>query len=115
MASHRTHEENVKLVWKVCGYLAIVTAFEIIAAYCHFSWFGLSEETMRSTKIYLNLLFIGLSVAKVYYIMSEFMHLKYELKPLTLSVLAPFAFLIWAIIAFSAEGLSWLDMRNFFG
>lgn len=115
MGGHQTHEEKVRLVYKVCGILAFVTAMEIIAAYCHFSWFGWSEEKMAATKLGLNLIFIGLSVAKVYYIMSEFMHLKYELKPLTISVLAPFAFLIWAIIAFSAEGISWLDMRSIFG
>ena len=46
----------------------------------------------------MNLLFIILSAAKAYYIMSEFMHLKYELKAMTLTVMTPFLFLIWELL-----------------
>jgi hypothetical protein len=108
-----SHEENVAKVWRICGVLAIVTAVEIALALFHLYTF--SEEARIATKLYLNLTFIILSAAKAYYIMSEFMHLKYELKPMIISVLAPFAFLIWAIIAFSYEGGSWLELRNWFG
>ena len=115
MATGITHEESSKRVYRVCGILAIVTAVEIIAALSHYSWLGLSEHAKVASKLPLNILFIVLSAAKAYYIMSEFMHLRYELKPLTISVLAPFLFLIWAIIAFSYEGVSWLALRTWFG
>lgn len=115
MGEHASPEEMKRRVYRVCGILAVVTAVEIIGALCHYKWFGLSEETQLATKIYLNLAFIILSAIKAVYIMSEFMHLRYELKPLVVTVTAPFLFLVWAIIAFAYEGVSWLDMRNWFG
>jgi cytochrome c oxidase subunit 4 len=115
MATGISYEESIKRVYRVCGILALVTAVEIIAALAHYSWLGLSTEAQLASKLWLNILFIVLSAAKAYYIMSEFMHLRYELKPLTISVLAPFLFLVWAIIAFSYEGVSWLQLRSWFG
>jgi hypothetical protein len=115
MATGITYEESISRVYRVCGILAIVTAVEIIAALAHYSWLPLSPEARVASKVWLNVLFIILSAAKAYYIMSEFMHLRYELKPLTISVLAPFLFLVWAIIAFSYEGVYWLELRNWFG
>lgn len=108
--SHLSHDAKIKLVWRVCGILAFVTAFEIGAALIHYYMF---TETVP--KIFLDILFIVLSVAKAYYIMSEFMHLKYELKAMTISILAPFLFLVWAIIAFLYDGGSWLNLNNIWG
>ncbi|MEZ5014306.1 MAG: cytochrome C oxidase subunit IV family protein [Chitinophagales bacterium] len=102
-----TKEESKKRVWRVCAILGIVTICEIAAALIHYKFF---EESPRMV---LNLLFIVLSALKAYYIMSEFMHLKYELKPMTISILAPFMFLIWGIIAFLWEGHYWLSAREF--
>lgn len=102
-----TREESKKRVWRVCGILAIVTAFEIAAALTHYKYFP------ESPKMLINVLFIILSAAKAYYIMSEFMHLKYELKPMTISILAPFLFLVWGIIAFLWEGHYWLGEKVF--
>lgn len=113
MATGITHEESIRRVMRVLIILSVVTALEIGAALAHY--YFLSFDAQVATKIWLNLLFIALSAAKAYYIMSEFMHLRYELKPLTISVLAPFLFLIWAIIAFSYEGGYWLELRNWFG
>ena len=104
---HGTHEERIKTVWRVCYILAFVTVFEIFAALSHYYWL----ET--SPRWWLNLLFIVLSAAKAYYIMSEFMHLKYELKPMMITILAPFSFLIWGIIAFLWEGDYWLSAKEF--
>jgi hypothetical protein len=115
MATGITHEESKRRVYRVLIILSVVTAVEILAALAHYSWLGLSFEAQMASKLWLNVLFIVLSAAKAYYIMSEFMHLRYELKPLTISVLAPFLFLVWAIIAFSYEGFSWLELRNWFG
>lgn len=104
--AHLTKEESVKRVWRVCGILAVVTAVEIFAALAHYNWFH------DSPRMLLNILFIVLSAAKAFYIMSEFMHLKYELKPMTITILAPFSFLIWGIIAFLWEGKYWLSAKE---
>jgi cytochrome c oxidase subunit 4 len=104
--SNLTHEESIRRVWRVCYILAFVTIFEIAAALLHY-------YTMpESPKWWLNILFVVLSAAKAYYIMSEFMHLKYELKAMTLTILTPFLFLVWGIIAFLWEGGYWLSLRQ---
>ena len=61
---------------------------------------------------FISLLMAIFSVIKVIYIMGTFMHLKHEKKAFILSVLLPFLFLIWAIIAFAFEGASWNYMRT---
>ncbi len=60
----------------------------------------------------INLLMAIFSVVKVIYIMGTFMHLKHEKKWFIITVFTPFAFLIWAIIAFAYEGASWQMMRG---
>jgi hypothetical protein len=60
----------------------------------------------------ISLLMAAFSVVKVIYIMGTFMHLKHEKKRFMLTVLMPFLFLIWAIIAFTLEGESWHVMRS---
>ncbi len=105
--SNLSREESKKRVWRVCGILAVVTIVEIAAALIHYNFMP------ESPKSFLNVLFIVLSAAKAYYIMSEFMHLKYELKPMVISVIAPFLFLVWGVIAFLWEGKYWLSMKQF--
>lgn len=105
--SNLTREESIKKVWFVCYLLAFVTIFEIAAALLHFYLIP------ESPRWWLNILFIVLSAAKAYYIMSEFMHLKYELKSMTLTILTPFLFLVWGIIAFLWEGGYWLSLKEF--
>jgi cytochrome c oxidase subunit IV len=102
-----THQESIKSVWRVCYVLAIVTGIEIAAA---LSYYYFWDDLPR---IFLNLFFIIMSAVKVYYIMGEFMHLRYELKPMTISIMAPFSFLIWGIIAFLWEGSYYLSVKEF--
>ena len=60
----------------------------------------------------ISLLMAIFSVIKVIFIMGTFMHLKHEKKGFILTCLLPFLFLIWAIIAFTFEGSSWMAMRG---
>jgi cytochrome c oxidase subunit 4 len=60
----------------------------------------------------INLLMAIFSVIKVYYIMGIFMHVGHETAWFKRTILLPFLFLIWAIIAFAAEGSSWEHMRS---
>jgi cytochrome c oxidase subunit IV len=106
--AHGTYEERIKMVWRVCYILAFVTVFEIAAALLYYFFF---EESVP--RIILNLLFIILSAGKAYYIMSEFMHLKYELRPMMISIVTPFLFLVWGIITFLWEGDYWLSAKEF--
>ena len=55
---------------------------------------------------------IGLSAYKAIKIIFEFMHMKYEIKGMAMSVLLPTLLLVWAIIAFLYEGNWWQDLRD---
>ena len=85
-------KEKVKKLWKIAGILGVVTAVEFLLAF-----------TMPRG-ILLYSVFIGLTLVKAFYIVSEFMHLKYEVKSLIWSIMLPAIFVIWLIIALLAEG-----------
>lgn len=95
--------EIIKTAWILAG----LTAFEFLIA---FTWIGISEavgidiETGRTMK---NLLFIILTLFKAFYIVAYFMHLKHELRRLIVTILIPFAFIVWLIIGMMIEGSSW--------
>ena len=95
-------------VWKTIWILSAVTVIEVGVAigYDHFN------PTGGNFKWVINLFMAVMSVVKVIYIMGTFMHLKHETRGFFLTVLLPFMFLIWAIIAFAAEGSSWQHMRS---
>lgn len=57
-------------------------------------------------------LMVILSLVKAYFIVYEFMHMKYEVPGLLRSVLLPTLLLVWAVIAFFYEGNDWQRRRD---
>lgn len=55
---------------------------------------------------------IILMLAKAFYIVGYFMHLKHEIKNLIMTIVVPLALFIWFIIAFLADGNSFRNLRN---
>jgi cytochrome c oxidase subunit IV len=100
------YHSQVKAVWRATYIMAVVTVIEVSMA---IMW---PHEWSR---LVLNLLFIFMSLMKAFFIVGEFMHLKYELRALVLSILVPLLFLVWAIIAFAMDGESWLNLRTVWG
>lgn len=102
------YADGRKDVLKTIIILSIVTVVEVSVAiaYDHFN------PTGGNFKWLVNLFMAVMSVVKVIYIMGTFMHLKAETRGFFLTVVIPFMFLIWAIIAFSYEGSSWQGMRD---
>ncbi|MEX0812422.1 MAG: cytochrome C oxidase subunit IV family protein [Chitinophagales bacterium] len=100
------YQRQKSAVWRSTWIMAVVTVLEVGMAII---W---PEDWSR---VVLNLLFIIMSSMKAFFIMGEFMHLKYETRALTLTILVPFLFLVWAIIAFMMEGESWLNYKLFWG
>jgi len=91
-------KKKVKKIWKIALILGIVTSIEFVMAY-----------TMpRGVLLYAA--FIGLTIVKAFYIVSEFMHLRYEVKALIWSILLPAIFVIWLIVALLAEGNAVLNI-----
>lgn len=101
-----TYLKQRRAVWVATGVMAVVTILEVGVA------LTMGEMLPRMV---LNLLFILMSAVKAFFIVAEFMHLKYEVRALVISILAPCLFLIWFIIAFMMEGQSWLDLRTLWG
>jgi amino acid permease len=53
-----------------------------------------------------------LMLAKAYYIVGYFMHLKHEVKNLIMTIIVPLALFIWFIAAFLYDGNSFRNLRN---
>ena len=109
---HWTDGEYVdgrKEVLKTIIILSVVTVVEVGIA---IGYDVLMAADGGKHKWVVNMLMAFFSVVKVIYIMGTFMHLKHEKKGFILTVLLPFLFLIWAIIAFTFEGASWQYMRT---
>ncbi len=105
--TNSSKNENIRRIWKVAGILALITAAEFAFA---FAW----PDTW--SRMPLNVWFIILTLAKAFYIVAEFMHLKHEVKTLILSIVLPMAFVVWLIVALLAEGSAIIDaVKNFWG
>ena len=104
-----SYEESKKVVFKGLGILAVVTLAEVGLAL-----FGNGHiiEGVGLPKLVMYPLMIALSLYKAYFIVYEFMHMRYEVKGLAMSVLLPTLLLVWAIIAFFQEGSSWGARRS---
>lgn len=98
-----------KIVLKTILILGGITIIEVIIALTgkgyiisgvHWPWW------------FIGIAMIVLSLTKAYYIVYEFMHMKYEVPSLVKSVLLPTVLLIWAIIAFMWEGNDWENRRS---
>ncbi len=53
------------------------------------------------------------SLYKAYYIVSIFMHLGHETRPMAASIVLPMLLFIWAITAFLWEGKAWNNNQNY--
>lgn len=109
---HLSYEESIKKVYQGLVLLGVVTLVEV-----GLSLFGkgyiISGVEDYTALIYLvGFGLVALSLYKAYFIIYEFMHMRYEVKGLALSVLLPTLLLIWAIIAFFQEGDSWKERRD---
>ena len=51
-------------------------------------------------------------MAKAFYIVAYFMHLKHELKNMIMTIVVPLLLFVWFITAFLYEGNSYRNLRN---
>jgi len=98
------HGNMVKLIWRTFWILLIVTVVEIAMAV---------SLTGHIPQIILNIFYVLMSGAKAFFIVSVFMHLRFEIKYLAITILIPMTFLLFAVVALLAEGYSWLQMRTY--
>ena len=79
--------------------LTAITSFEFLIAFT-----VPSEGTLGLIKV---ITFLVLTLVKAYYIIANFMHLGDEIKRLIQSIILPFIFIVWLIIAMMKEGDSY--------
>lgn len=89
-SEHHESPEGTWWIWKVFIILLVVTAVEVALGiikpeFLLFNFLGTSI---------LNIIFIVLTLAKAFYIVAEFMHLKYERNNLIWTIVLPMVILI---------------------
>lgn len=96
------HGPTRKSIFTVLGILAAVTVVELFAFY-----------TVRESlgKVLFNSLMIVLSLVKCFFIVGEFMHMKYERKQFVFYTLIAVSLLFWFILAILWEGSAWNSVR----
>ncbi len=101
---HEHEASSPKTIWRTFWILLAITIGEIL--------FAVLVAPKMGGKIIPNLLYAVLSIMKAGYIISEFMHMKYEVKNLIRTVGLPCLLLTWLIAAMAMEGTSWKKMMN---
>lgn len=106
-AEHEVHHDGgTKEVVKVTVILSVLTIVELILG---FWMMGIQEHGLR---LAIKGSIVILMLAKAFYIVAYFMHLKHELKNLIMTIVVPLALFIWFITAFLTDGNSFRNLRN---
>ena len=109
---HLSYEESKKKVFQGLILLGAVTLVEVGLSLFGKGYIISGVENYSWLAYVIGLGLIVLSLYKAYFIIYDFMHMRYEVKGLALSVLLPTLLLVWAIIAFFQEGGSWKSRRD---
>jgi cytochrome c oxidase subunit IV len=104
-----SHEEGIRVVTKGLILLGIITLVEVAIALVGN---GHVFHGVHFSKLIMYPIMIGFSLYKAYFIVYEFMHMKYEVPGLAKSVLMPTLLLVWGVIAFFYEGGAWRKNRQ---
>ncbi|MBP8725873.1 MAG: cytochrome C oxidase subunit IV family protein [Saprospiraceae bacterium] len=107
--AHINYEAAKRVAYRGFVILGVVTIVEVFIALLGK---GYIVEGFHLSRPVMYLAMICLSLYKAYYIIFEFMHMRYELPGLVRSVLLPTILLIWVIIAFFYEGDTWFHWRK---
>lgn len=105
------HEEHagggVKEIIKVTIILSVLTVIELALG---FWMMGMPLES--TSRLTVKGVIIILMMAKAFYIVAYFMHLKHEIKNLIMTIVVPLMLFVWFITAFLYDGNSFRHLRN---
>lgn len=96
-----------KEVWRVTWILSILTIIELAIG---FWMMGMQNGSGLYWACKVSI--ITLMMAKAFYIVGYFMHLKHEVRNLIMTIVVPLLLFVWFIIAFLADGNSYKNLRN---
>lgn len=85
-------KEKIRKIWRVAAIMGVITLIEFILA------FTMPRGTLLVTTFFI------LTIAKAFFIVAEFMHLKHETKSLIWSIMIPTVLILWLIAALIIEG-----------
>jgi cytochrome c oxidase subunit IV len=108
-AHDEQHTFDRKAIWRTFRILLYITVFELILA---IGYYSMSFSNPHLVKHLLNGVFVVLTLAKAFFIIAEFMHLRHEIRNLILSISIPALLFIWFITAFLWDGNSYKNLRN---
>ena len=103
------HSFDTKAIWKTFRILLYITVFELILA---IGYYEMTFSNPHLVKHLLNGVFIVLTLAKAFFIVAEFMHLRHELRNLIMTIAIPALLFVWFIGAFLWDGNSFKNLRN---
>ncbi len=104
---HEHHGGGTKEIKRVTIILTVLTIVELALGY---SMITMSEEsTMRH---FIKGIILILMLAKAFYIVGYFMHLRHEIRNLIMTICIPLFLFVWFIIAFLYDGKSYNNNRN---
>lgn len=107
-AAHEEHAGGgVKEIVKVTIILSVLTVIELILGFLM-----MPLELDSPLRLAMKGAIIILMMAKAFYIVGYFMHLKHEIKNLIMTIVVPLALFVWFIIAFLYDGNSFRHLRN---
>jgi hypothetical protein len=105
-----THAEHgggaIAEIKKVTIILSVLTIVELIMG------FGMIGMQNKALVLAIKGAIVILMMAKAFYIVAYFMHLKHEVKNLIMTIVVPLSLFIWFIVAFLADGNSFRNLRN---
>ena len=105
-----THAEHgggaIAEIKKVTIILSVLTIVELILG---FWMIGMENKALV---LGIKGAIVILMMAKAFYIVAYFMHLKHEVKNLIMTIVVPLSLFVWFIIAFLADGNSFRNLRN---
>lgn len=105
---HAEHSGGgVKEIVRVTVILSVLTAVELALG---FWMMGMPLES--GLRMAVKGTIIILMLAKAFYIVGYFMHLKHEIKNLIMTIVVPLALFVWFIVAFLYDGNSFRHLRN---
>jgi cytochrome c oxidase subunit IV len=111
MQHKEEHSFDTKAIWKTFRILLYITVFELILAIGYYK-FETGFGNPHLIKHLLNGVFIVLTLAKAFFIVAEFMHLRHELRNLIMTIAIPALLFVWFIGAFLWDGDSYKNLRN---
>ena len=108
--SHSDQEaHNAEAISEIKKVTIILSVFTIIELILGFWMIGMTSAVLKLT---IKGTIVILMMAKAFYIVAYFMHLKHEVKNLIMTIIVPLSLFVWFIGAFLWDGSSFKNLRN---